>query len=103
MGVLELGSAADLDELLRSYPSVVVDFSAGWCGPCRTYGPVFAAVAQSTADAAFVKVDVDLHPELAHRFKVLSVPTTLVLNPDGTVRSRGVGALPERELRSLVG
>lgn len=78
-------AAGEIDALLASNRAVVVEFYATWCGPCKTYGPRFAQAARDArrrapdAAIAFVKVDIDAHRDLARRWSVQSVPTTIVL------------------------
>lgn len=78
-------AVAEFDALLAGHAAVVVDFYATWCQPCRQYSPRFAQAAREArrrwpeAPVAFTKVDIDRAPELARRFGVRSVPTTLVL------------------------
>ncbi|MHB8491771.1 MAG: thioredoxin family protein [Solirubrobacteraceae bacterium] len=57
----------------------VVDFWAGWCGPCRAMAPQFERAAELRPQYAFAKVDVDAEPALAGRYEVRSIPTLLVL------------------------
>ena len=57
----------------------MIDFKAGWCGPCRAMAPQFQKVAGLRPQYRFAKVDVDAEPELAARFEVRSIPTLVVL------------------------
>lgn len=102
MSVHHLASDDQLEALLSAGAPVVIDFSASWCGPCKAYAPVFEAVAGSVPAATFAKADVDDVPQLAQRFSVMSVPTTVVVEPSGEIRARAVGALPEHQLRALL-
>lgn len=93
-------SFADVAE--RARVPVLLDLWAPWCGPCRVVSP---AVEQMGRDFAgklkVVKVNVDEAPSVAGRFGAMSIPTLIILDA-GAERSRQVGALPERALRSWV-
>lgn len=82
--------------------TVVVDFWAEWCGPCKMMGPVFEETAKEMKGRAkFAKVDVDANGELAQRFQVMSIPTLIVFR-DGEQVDRVSGALPKDELVKLI-
>jgi thioredoxin 1 len=81
---------------------VLVDFWAGWCGPCRTFGPVFDEVSERHPDAVFGTVDAEAQRELAGAFRVRSIPT-LVIMREGIVLYAKSGALPLDALEELVG
>ena len=88
----------DRDVIDASYhQSVLVDFWAAWCGPCRLVGPTIDKVAASLGDQAVVgKVNIDEHGELAERFGITSIPTVLVFR-DGTVVDSLVGVRSEAD------
>lgn len=80
----------------------VIDFWAEWCGPCRMMAPHFEkAAAKMKGKVNFGKVDVEANQELASRFEVMSIPTTLFIKNKEQV-NRISGALPEEEILSLV-
>jgi thioredoxin len=80
---------------------VLLDFWAGWCGPCRTFAPVFEKAAESNPDIVFGKVDTEAERELAGAFEIRSIPT-LVAVRDRTVVFSQPGALPPAALDDLI-
>ena len=66
--------------VLKSEKPVVVDFWAEWCGPCRMLAPVLEELDQEREDLLICKVDVDAEIELAMQFRVVSIPTVLLLS-----------------------
>ncbi|MCI8781096.1 MAG: thioredoxin [Lachnospiraceae bacterium] len=84
-------------EVLQSEKPVLVDFWAGWCGPCKMVAPVLEEIAAEVADVKITKVNVDEQPELAQKFQVMSIPT-MVLIKEGKVVDTTVGAQPKEDL-----
>ncbi len=87
-------TTADFDEVVKGSDKVVfVDFSAVWCGPCQMFKPVFEQFSEENPDKVLcVSVDIDESRELAMRFGIQGVPTTLIFK-DGEIVDSAVGAL----------
>ena len=88
-------------EVLQSDKSVLVDFWAPWCGPCRMVSPIVDEIAGERDDIVVGKVNVDDQNELAARFGVMSIPTLLVFK-GGEIANKAVGARPKAELLKLL-
>ncbi len=94
-------NTAEFDALLADGKTVLVDFFATWCGPCKMLAPVLEEVAPDYPDVEFVKVDVDDEPDLARRYGVSVIPTLFVIK-NGEITANTKGYLNADELRAFV-
>jgi cyclase len=88
MSALNINKDNFLDEVLNSDKPVLLDFWAPWCGPCRRVVPLVEEIAQERPDIKVGKVNVDEEYELASRFRVVSIPTLLVIRDGKVVKGR---------------
>ena len=101
MKVLHINNDNFHSEVLNSDKPVLLDFFASWCGPCRMVSPILDEIAEEREDIKVCKVDIDQQPELASRFRVMSVPTLMVLK-DGKIVEQSIGAKPKHQILAMV-
>lgn len=89
------------EKVLNHKGTVLLDFWASWCGPCRMMSPVVEEIAESRPDVLVGKVNVDEEEQLSARFKIFSIPTFIVLK-DGKVQAQTAGARPKSALEALL-
>ena len=93
MSVLTL-TQNNFEEIKSSEKTVLIDFYADWCGPCRMVSPIVDKIASEHPEYLVCKVNVDDEPELANEFEVSSIPTLIVMR-DGEIVNQSIGAKPE--------
>ena len=87
------------EEVLNAKEPVLVDFWATWCGPCMRQGPVVEELAEEGYCVG--KIDVDQEPELAQKFRIMSIPTLLIFR-NGQEAERLVGLTPKETIKELL-
>src|SRR5256714_13605043 len=100
MAVVEL-TKENFEQVITSNPTVIVDYWAPWCGPCRGFAPVFERVAEQNPDVVFAKVNTDDEQEIAGHFQIRSIPTLMVFREQIIVFSQP-GALPQSALEQVI-
>ena len=88
-------------EVLKAEGTVLVDFWATWCGPCRMLSPIVDEVASERPDVKVGKINVDEQPELAQQFGIMSIPTLLVFK-NGEKVQESVGLIPKEKVEALI-
>ena len=101
MSVTTVGKHNFEAEVLKSEKTVLADFWAVWCGPCRMLSPVVDEIAEEHPEIKVVKINVDEQPELAVQFGVMSIPT-LVVFKNGQAVHTTVGVQPKAVIEEMV-
>ena len=91
MSALHINNSNFESEVMNSEQKVLIDFWAPWCGPCQMVLPLIDEIASERFDIKVCKINVDENPELAKRFRVMSIPTLIVMEK-GEVLNRATGA-----------
>ena len=101
MSVTKL-NAQDFDkEVLNSSGTVMVDFFADWCGPCKMLSPVVDQIAAEKPECKFFKLNVDDAPTIAAKYGVMSIPTLIVFK-DGKVANQSVGVQSKQNILKMI-
>ena len=101
MAVIEVTKNNFDAEVLQAKGTVLVDFWASWCAPCRMLAPVVEGFADSHPEIKVCKINIDEESELAISYKVMSIPTLVVFR-GGEVAGKSVGVISKEELEQLV-
>lgn len=102
MSVLKITKNNFEEEVMKSNVPVLLDFWAEWCGPCRMLGPVVEEIAQETQGTIKVgKVNIDEEADLATSFKVMSIPTLVVIK-NGKLTATSVGVKPKQDILNML-
>ena len=101
MSVIDVKTADFEAEVLKSDKTVLVDFWAVWCGPCRMLSPVVDQVAEENPNIKVCKVNVDEEQQLAVKYGVMSIPTLLVFK-GGELVNQSVRVIGKEEVLNLI-
>lgn len=101
MAVIDITKDNFKHEVSEYKGTVLLDFWAVWCGPCRMLSPIVDEIAEERTDIKVGKVNVDDQMELAKTFKIANIPTLVVLK-DGEVVKQSVGAVPKAKILELL-
>ncbi len=100
MATLEL-TKENFNQTIESGKTVIIDFWAPWCGPCRSFAPTFEAVAEENPDVIFGKINTEKEQELGAAFNVRSIPTLMIFREKVILYSQP-GALPKGALQEVI-
>ena len=100
MALITLTSQNYEEEVTKSTKTVLIDFWASWCGPCKMLSPVVEEIAEEVTDFKVASCNVDDEFEIAARFGVQSIPTLVVMK-DGKEAKRSVGVIPKEQILAL--
>jgi thioredoxin len=100
MATIEL-TADNFKETVANSDTVIVDFWASWCAPCRSFAPTYEAASEKHADIVFAKVNTEEQQEIAAAFNIRSIPTLMVFR-EQVILYAEAGALPPAALEQLV-
>jgi thioredoxin len=91
----------DFEQVVTGNDTVIVDFWAPWCGPCRAFAPTFEAISEKYPGIVFAKVNTEDEPELAGQFEIRSIPTLMVFREKVMLFSQP-GVLPASALEAVI-
>lgn len=101
MAVIKINKENFASEVLNSENTVLLDFYADWCGPCRMVGPVVEEISNTRSDVKVGKINVDEQPELAAQFGITSIPMLVVMK-NGKLVNSAVGARPKAQIEAML-
>ena len=100
--VIEINDQNFDSEVIKSKIPVAVDFWAPWCGPCRSLAPITEKLSEAYAGKVkFCKINVDENPEMAGKYKVMSIPLVLFFKA-GVQKDSSLGLVPEAALKAKI-
>jgi thioredoxin 1 len=100
MAVVELTDAT-FEQTVKDNDLVLIDFWAPWCGPCRSFAPIYEKVAERHPDVVFAKVNTEEQQALANHFQIRSIPTVMAIRQQVILMAQP-GVLPEKALDDVI-
>ena len=100
MATVEL-TKQNFESVVTGNSTVIVDFWAPWCGPCKGFAPVFERVSEANPDIVFAKVNTDEEQEIAGHFQIRSIPTLMVFR-DQVIVFAQPGAMPQSAFEQVI-
>ena len=100
MSTVELDNK-NFEETVNGNDIVVVDFWAPWCGPCKSFAPIYEAVSEEIEGVVFAKVNTEDQQDLSAHFQIRSIPTLMIFKK-GNIEATKIGAIPKSQLFSWV-
>lgn len=102
MKVFDVTGDSFTNEVENYNGTVLIDFFADWCTPCKMLSPVIEDIAEEVSDKVKIcKVDVEAEKELADRFGIMSIPTLVVMK-NGTVKNRSIGVTGKKAILDML-
>lgn len=101
MSVINIGKNNFHEEVINAGQTVLLDFWASWCGPCRMLSPVVEEIAAERPELKVGKINVDEQPELANQFQITSIPTLVVVK-NGKIVHQAVGMRPKGQILAML-
>ena len=102
MSVIKVTKRNFENEVMQSEKTVLIDFWASWCSPCKMISPIIDEIAHEASDIKICKVNIDEEPELTQKFRITSIPT-LTLIKNGKVVDSSVGLKSKAEIMKMIG
>jgi len=95
-------TSENFESTIKDNDIVILDFWAEWCGPCKSFGPVFEAASEKHPDIVFGKINTEEEQELAASFQIRSIPTLMIFREQVILYSQP-GALTDGQLEEIIG